>query len=609
MIAMKDLKVSDIDIVEVIKNEGVELKEVGQNIFKGLCPFHGDKKTPSLAVYVENQTYYCFGCGEHGNVAEFIKELKGCDYPEAMKYLTASSSSGSACSKSYTSSKSSKNGKKILVIHDYKDKEGEVVYQVVRYEPKEAKDFTQRRPDGKGGYIYNMKDITTVPYNLPDVLKSSAVVIVEGEKDADTLTRLGIVATCNPMGAGKWKSEYNHYFKDKEVAILPDNDTVGKEHAQAVAKNLNGIAAAVKVVELPGLPDKGDVTDWLAQGETKEKLLELIEAGEQWTEPEVDNSFIEYGKHLVNLEFKVDWLIDKLIPKQSITLFHGRGGIGKTWLGIQLANAVANGSPFMSLETQQAHVIYVDLENSKPVLIDRMRAVGALEVGFWHLSNPTKPPRLDEKEWVRYLTLPKGLLIFDTLRAAQSGDENSSKDMAVVMNRLKELREAGFTVVLLHHTPKGNERTYKGSTAILDLADQVLSLHKAKRNTYEEVDDDDDSGSEDTCYYFGTKIKTRYIPHHIFLSFNSKGKGFEVATDPYEEKMKDAQELLNKAQKPLQQQVFKKMIKDDMDLTETEARKIIRKGRGIYWETEKGNKNSTLYSPLKSCLPVCGSLI
>ena len=91
------------------------------------------------------------------------------------------------------------------------------------------------------------------------------------------------------------------------------------------------------------------------------------------------------------------------------------------------------------------------------------------------------------------------MIIFDTLRSAQSKDENNSQDMAFIMGRLKELRDLGFTVLILHPTPKSNERTYKGSTAIIDLCDQALGLYRVKSGTSNEIvdDDDNDEGEDD----------------------------------------------------------------------------------------------------------------
>lgn len=170
---------------------------------------------------------------------------------------------------------------KIVATYDYHDLNGKLLFQVVRSEPKK---FWQRRPDGNGGWINEVKSLPElVPYRLPEVIKAERVCIPEGEKDCDRLAYLGLVSTCNPMGAGKWRHKYNQYFQGKLVVILPDNDPPGRDHAKDVARNLHGVAASVKVVELPDLPEKGDVSDWIKSGGTKEALLALVE-----TTPEFD---------------------------------------------------------------------------------------------------------------------------------------------------------------------------------------------------------------------------------------------------------------------------------------------------------------------------------
>jgi 5S rRNA maturation endonuclease (ribonuclease M5) len=151
--------------------------------------------------------------------------------------------------------------RKIVATYDYTDADCKIMFQVVRYEPKT---FSQRRPDGKGGWINDVKGVTLVPYHLPEILKSSTVYIVEGERDVESLRNLGLTATTNPGGAGKWKIEYSQYFKGKIVIIIPDNDMPGKNHARQVAQALKGIAEDVVVLKLPEAVK--DVTDWLSSG-------------------------------------------------------------------------------------------------------------------------------------------------------------------------------------------------------------------------------------------------------------------------------------------------------------------------------------------------------
>jgi putative DNA primase/helicase len=143
--------------------------------------------------------------------------------------------------------------------------------------------------------------VKLVLYRLPDLLVADPSLprfIAEGEKDCDNLARLGLVATCNPMGGGKWHVVTSHDpLRDHHVVVLPDNDDTGRNHAQQVARSLWGEAASIKVLELPGLPDKGDVTDWLAQGHTREELLALAESAPEWEPiPESSEGWLPLGE-------------------------------------------------------------------------------------------------------------------------------------------------------------------------------------------------------------------------------------------------------------------------------------------------------------------------
>lgn len=166
------------------------------------------------------------------------------------------------------------DGKRIVTIYDYRDETGNVLFQTVRYRPK---DFRQRHPDGRGGWVWNLEGVRRLLYRLPELLAADPtcpVFIVEGEKDADNLARLNLISTTAPMGAGKWRTEYSEFLRGRQVVILPDNDKAGLAHAGTIEKSLAGIAASVKTVKLPG-PGK-DFSDWLSAGGTREDLLELV---------------------------------------------------------------------------------------------------------------------------------------------------------------------------------------------------------------------------------------------------------------------------------------------------------------------------------------------
>ena len=109
------------------------------------------------------------------------------------------------------------------------------------------------------------------------------MVVAEGEKDVDNLARIGVLATCNAGGAGKWTAEHAKYLTGRHVVVVPDNEPTGRNHGEQVALTLHGLAAAVRIVELPGLPPKGDASDWIAAGGTKEELRRLAGATPNWT--------------------------------------------------------------------------------------------------------------------------------------------------------------------------------------------------------------------------------------------------------------------------------------------------------------------------------------
>jgi len=130
---------------------------------------------------------------------------------------------------------SNKTQPKIVTTYPYPDERGKVLYEVVRFDPKA---FKQRKPDGCGGWLWNLNGVRRVLYNLPEVIQASDVLILEGEKDCETGRRLGFVATCNRSGACKWRAEYSEYLRHKRVVIIPDRDEAGRKHARDVARSL-----------------------------------------------------------------------------------------------------------------------------------------------------------------------------------------------------------------------------------------------------------------------------------------------------------------------------------------------------------------------------------
>jgi hypothetical protein len=179
---------------------------------------------------------------------------------------------------------------RLVKTYDYCNAARELVFQVCRYEPK---GFRQRRPDpdNPGAWLWNMQGVTRELYRLPEVLRQvrneGDVFLVEGEKDADALVALGLCATCNPGGAGKWQGNYTAILTGAYVWIIPDRDEPGRKHAALVVRELTGKAASVQVVELPdrgAVPIK-DAADWIAAGGTADELADLLGHAPSWVPP------------------------------------------------------------------------------------------------------------------------------------------------------------------------------------------------------------------------------------------------------------------------------------------------------------------------------------
>lgn len=147
------------------------------------------------------------------------------------------------------------------------------------------KDFVQRRPDGKGGWVYKIGDVRRVLYRLDEVAASvergDTIYIAEGEKDVDNLRGLGLVATCNVGGAGKWLDSYASDLIGATVVVIADKDDAGRKHAKDVAQKLSAVAKSLRVIELPGQNVK-DASDWLSAGGTLAQLREIVERTPEW---------------------------------------------------------------------------------------------------------------------------------------------------------------------------------------------------------------------------------------------------------------------------------------------------------------------------------------
>ncbi len=308
---------------------------------RGPCPIHKGKDD-NFAVDPQTGQWFCHStCGRGGDILELEMALTSCDFPTCKSAVfrlvgriepeyrrNSSRKNGSAANLS--ASKPTRGGAwREVARYRYVDRAGNLLFEVVRYLlPHGDKIFIPERPsgvevvgttdprqavprggvvvglkagcyvldskkerargipiwrerrDGAGGQEYHFRDCPRVPYRLPNLLTAETVYLPEGEKDVHTLEAWGLVASCNPGGSGSTRvyEEWLDYFKEKHIVIPFDNDRAGHKHALEKAEYLLDVAASIRILELPGLPDKGDITDWRDAGGTFEQFRELVEA-------------------------------------------------------------------------------------------------------------------------------------------------------------------------------------------------------------------------------------------------------------------------------------------------------------------------------------------
>lgn len=324
-------------------------------------------------VEVEKGTWFDFECNEGGGVLDLLKR-EGFG-PEWLHEHGFEAAGGNGADRS---------GSKIVATYDYMDEHGETLFQVCRFDPKT---FRQRRPDGRGGWDWSVKGVRSVIYNLPNVIEAIAlerpIYVVEGEKDVATLAKHGIVATCNAGGASKspdqpkWKSHHADFLKDADVIIIPDNDLVGGAHADAVARSLTAKAARVRVLALPGLRPKGDVSDWFGAGGTVEQFNELVEKSREWsseTKATADRlTFIDLSRYDIEAIPLREWSVENRFLRRAVSLTSGEGGTGKTIILNQLAAAHALRRDWLRSVPEPGTAIVINCEEEEAEIIRRLK--------------------------------------------------------------------------------------------------------------------------------------------------------------------------------------------------------------------------------------------
>lgn len=449
-----------------------EVTPAGEKKWQACCPAHDDT-SPSLSITEAedgNILFYCHaGCSQ-----EEVRTAVGVEWNDLFSDQRGGSGKGDP-----------------EKIYPYTDKSGQLLYEVCRFPGKK---FSQRRPDGNGGYLYNLNGTPRVLYRLPALLAAvqagKPVFVTEGEKDADRLREMGLCATTSPGGANKWRGEYAPYFSGaSSVIILPDNDAPGRQHAETVAQSLHGTVPSVKVVRLPGLPDKGDVSDWLDAGGDTAKLLTIVNETPDWAPSPVQRRLpppvsVSGLRQLVATAPPEEWLVRGVIPTDANILLVAYPKSGKTLLVEDLVISLASGTPFLGRfpVAGQRRVGLVLMEDGRRQTLARLErmclgkglSLDALE-GWLHLWFRPPLTLVDEaavQELGDYVTeLELDFLAIDNFQNVNVGNENQTADVQPQLMKLSALKERrpGLTVQLTHHARKEGKGQAPSAQRVTDL--------------------------------------------------------------------------------------------------------------------------------------------
>ena len=465
------------------------------------CIFHDDR-TPSCTLFLDGAGgFHCNGCGAGGNVFQFEARFSQCTLAEAeakVAEITGAKPGFGSFAKLGP----------VIAAYDYRDDDERVLFQKRRYQPEgEQKTFRIYRPGEHGNWIAGIDPPDSAPtkrvlYNQPRVVTANVIAVCEGEKDADNVAQCGLWAerttlrlatTCNFDGAwrpgekSKWLPAYNVYFAGKFVIVFADNDENGETWAQAVAQNVHPYAHTVKIIRLPGLPAKGDVSDWLVNHTAKELEAEISKAS-NWR-PIVASRpypmFQDAVQFAAEAETTVDWLIEGIIPRAGNGIIGGHPKAAKSFSSLDLAMAASCGVPWMGLRIPKPiKTAIVSREDEAGLtrrrikkLIGGRREYSRLEdrmlVNTRHHQADFKVTRDDHMDALieQLGRFGAELVVLDVFRSIHDGEENDNTEVAKVLAKVSRIQtELKCACALVHHIAKVDDsnifKGLRGASAI-----------------------------------------------------------------------------------------------------------------------------------------------
>jgi putative DNA primase/helicase len=393
-------------------------------------------------------------------------------------------------------------------VYRYLNEQGKPLFEVVRFTGKQ---FRQRLPDGSWGLNGARRVLYRLPQALEAVKQGQEILIVEGEKDVHALERLGIPATTNPAGAGKWRDEYSEALRDAKVVIVADHDEPGREHARQIAESLNGIAAEIDVVECT----KGkDISEHLAAGGTIAGLVDVDDEFFSFVSPPRDEkkekkakngadphsraeNGVEDSSHepfaapmsekLAGVPPEPNWFWDGYLSPGALTLLAGRPKVGKTTLLFPLIAALEQGRPFLDRPTFATRVLMLSEEREQTLAEKRQLYLHDADplLLMRHEQGGRSWPELVEQARAYCAEHDIGVLVIDTWdkwTGLRGDDESKAGAVIEALEPLMLAAGDGLAVLIVAHQRKAagkHGEAVRGSNAITGGVDVVVELERA----------------------------------------------------------------------------------------------------------------------------------
>lgn len=496
--------------VELLRADGRTVVKQGTG-WVAQCPAHDDRN-PSLSVGRGKDGRVLLHCHAGCSPRDILDGI-GLD-PQAMfmDYDPSRVSSGNiihvrAWNRRQESPRPPKPTRRVKTHHwDYLWPDGRPAARVVRYDvvDKETgeivgKTFTQHKIDDDGTVLPNLDGMDMPLYHAPEIAAAikadlPVIAICEGEKDADTATSLGLVATTCAQGAGSWRPHHTATLAGaSNVTIIADNDAPGTEHAMRVREQLVDAGISVRIVR----PKQGkDLTDHVAAGFG---LTDLAPYDEQAAEDdrvrEVKERFPALDWHALWAdESEEEWIVEPLLPARRLVALYSAPKLGKSLLMLELAAAISRGDQVLGYTPARPYrVLYVDFENDPKIdTRDRLKAMGyrpdqldnLVVLSFPSMSTLDTPAGAEEL-MACIGVYEVEVVIVDTVSRTIKGDENENDTwLRFYRNTGLAVKQAGVSLIRLDHTGKDETKGQRGGSAKSGDVDAIWRLSRVTETTF-----------------------------------------------------------------------------------------------------------------------------